>query len=108
MGYLGNIADQVGISDHSMDDTVVLGAVALGAKFVEKHFIDSRKAGGIDSHFSLEPSEFKEMVRKIRILEAACAKIGCIEENVIIPIIYRRSLFFSSHLKAGHPVSIIG
>ena len=47
------------------------------------------------------------MVRKIRILEAACAKIGYIEENVDnINRKYRRSLFFSSHLKAGHRLAL--
>ena len=103
LGYLNDLADEIGISDHSMDDTVVLGAVALGAKFVEKHFTDSRKVGGIDSHFSLEPTEFTEMVRKIRALEAACEEVGYTEENADnTNRKYRRSLFFSSDFKSGH------
>jgi sialic acid synthase SpsE len=105
--FLNGLANEVGISDHSMEDTVVLGAVALGAKFVEKHFIDAREIGGIDSHFSLEPNEFKEMVRKIRILEAACRKVGYLEENSDnINQKYRRSLFFTSSLEPGHILNI--
>lgn len=106
LNYLNDIGDEVGISDHSMDDTVVLGAVALGAKFVEKHFTDTRKAGGIDSHFSLEPQEFSEMVRKIRDLEAACQLDSYSEENSDkANRKYRRSLFFSTDLKSEHEIT---
>jgi sialic acid synthase SpsE len=106
ISYLASIADAVGISDHSIDDTVVLGSVALGAKFVEKHFTDSRSNGGIDSHFSLEPKEFLEMSKKISALEAACKideytdhNLDCINKK------YRRSLFFSTDLKSGHKIT---
>lgn len=105
LNYLKKMADSVGISDHSIDDTVVLGAVALGAKFVEKHFTDSRKKGGIDSHFSLEPREFYNMVRKIQDLEVACEADDYTEENLdAANRKYRRSLFFKSDLINGHEI----
>tara|TARA_Y100000748_G_scaffold136061_1_gene114203 strand:+ start:4452 stop:5471 length:1020 start_codon:yes stop_codon:yes gene_type:complete len=104
--YLSSLADTIGISDHSIDDTVVLGSVALGAKFVEKHFIDSRDSGGIDSHFSLEPNEFLSMANKIRDLEEACAIEDYTEHNLDSGNRkYRRSLFFSSNLKKDHIVT---
>ena len=56
----------VGLSDHSMSKHIPSIAVALGATIIEKHFILDRKMGGIDSHFSLEPSEFKAMVDLVR------------------------------------------
>lgn len=60
-----------GLSDHSMGWAVPSGAVALGAKMVEKHLTLSRADGGPDGAFSMEPQEFKAMVDNIRILEKA-------------------------------------
>lgn len=61
----------VGLSDHSTNPIVPVSAVAVGACMVEKHFILDRKMGGPDAKFSLEPEEFKEMVKMIRDTEAA-------------------------------------
>lgn len=60
-----------GISDHTMGTIVSAGAIPLGAKMVEKHLTLCRKDGGPDSAFSMEPEEFAQMVREIRILEKA-------------------------------------
>lgn len=60
-----------GISDHTMGTIVSAGAIPLGAKMVEKHLTLSRSDKGPDSAFSMEPSEFKQMVDEIRILEKA-------------------------------------
>lgn len=59
----------VGLSDHTTGSIVPQGAVALGASVIEKHFIMDRKLGGPDAAFSLEPSEFKEMVDSVRLME---------------------------------------
>lgn len=61
----------VGHSDHSPDINTGLGAVALGAHIVEKHFTLSRNQPGPDHPVSLEPEELRELVRGIRIVEAA-------------------------------------
>lgn len=61
----------VGISDHTLGSEVTLGAVALGAKVVEKHVTLKRKDGGADAAFSMEIEEFSEMVKQIRNLEKA-------------------------------------
>lgn len=60
-----------GISDHTMGTIVSAGAIPLGAKMVEKHLTLRRSDKGPDSAFSMEPSEFKQMVEEIRILEKA-------------------------------------
>lgn len=60
-----------GISDHTMGTIVSAGAVALGAKMIEKHFTLKRSDGGPDSAFSMEPEEFAKMVSEVRILEKA-------------------------------------
>jgi N-acetylneuraminate synthase/pseudaminic acid synthase len=61
----------VGISDHTMGTIVSAGSVALGVKMVEKHFTLRRADGGPDSAFSMEPEEFAQMVKDIRIMEKA-------------------------------------
>jgi len=60
-----------GISDHTMGTIVSAGAVALGAKMIEKHFTLRRSDGGPDSAFSMEPEEFAKMVSEVRILDKA-------------------------------------
>lgn len=61
----------LGLSDHTPGHATVLGAVALGARAVEKHFTYSRKADGPDHPFSMEPADWREMVERTRELEAA-------------------------------------
>src|SRR5262245_21241439 len=62
----------VGLSDHSTDPlTGPVGAVALGARCIEKHYTLSKKLPGPDHVFALEPDELARMVRGIRDMEAA-------------------------------------
>lgn len=61
----------VGMSDHSSGWEVALGAVALGACVIEKHFTLSRTLPGPDHRASLEPDELREMIGQIRRLESA-------------------------------------
>lgn len=63
-----------GLSDHSFGSEVALGAVALGAKVIEKHVTIKRADGGPDAGFSMEMDEFIDMVRQIRNLEKALGK----------------------------------
>ncbi|MBM3527055.1 MAG: N-acetylneuraminate synthase [Alphaproteobacteria bacterium] len=61
----------VGYSDHSVGDHIAIAAVALGAVMIEKHFTLDRRLPGPDHRASLEPSELKSMIEKIRAVEAA-------------------------------------
>ncbi len=93
---------QVGLSDHSMGIEVPVAAVALGARMIEKHFILSRAAGGPDSAFSLEPSEFQHMVAAVRRAESALGRVFYgpgKRENVSLS--HRRSLFAVRDIAAG-------
>ena len=60
-----------GLSDHTFGDAVATGAVALGARMVEKHLTLRRSDGGPDGAFSMEPEEFARLVKNIRTLEKA-------------------------------------
>jgi pseudaminic acid synthase len=92
----------VGLSDHTMGYAVAVAAVALGACMVEKHFTISRQIKGPDSAFSMEPAEFAEMVRAIRVAEAALGTVkygaGEAEEKSKV---FRRSLYIVTDVKSG-------
>jgi N,N'-diacetyllegionaminate synthase len=64
----------VGYSDHTMGIEVAIAAVALGATILEKHFTLDSSMPGPDQKASLEPTEFKNMVRAIRNIEKALGK----------------------------------
>ena len=52
-----------GLSDHTLDNTTAIAAIAMGASIVEKHFTLDRSGGGPDDSFSLEPAEMAEIGR---------------------------------------------
>lgn len=92
----------VGLSDHTIGETVAITGVALGANMVEKHFILDRKIGGPDSAFSMEPAEFKHMVDSIRQVELAAGHVNYeLSEAVVNSRKYSRSLFVVKDMKAG-------
>jgi sialic acid synthase SpsE len=61
----------VGFSDHTLGTAVPIGAVALGAKIIEKHFVLDVNLPSPDAPNALEPIEFKQMVQGIRAIEQA-------------------------------------
>jgi len=61
----------VGLSDHTMGGAVAVASVALGARMIEKHLTLKRSDGGPDGAFSMEPDEFADMVKQIRMVEKA-------------------------------------
>lgn len=60
----------VGLSDHSLDPVVApVGAVALGATVIEKHYTLDRGLKGPDHFYAVEPDELTRMVEAIRLVE---------------------------------------
>lgn len=95
-----------GISDHTLGITVPVTAVALGACIIEKHFTLSRSLAGLDSAFSLEPQEFKDMVRAVRQAEKAMGKVSYqLTEGEQQSKVFRRSLFVVRDVAAGEVFS---
>jgi N,N'-diacetyllegionaminate synthase len=61
----------VGFSDHTEGIVAAVGAVVLGACFVEKHFTLDKNLEGPDHRFSADPAEMKALVEAIRFVEKA-------------------------------------
>lgn len=93
----------LGLSDHTPGHATVLGAVALGARVIEKHFTDDNNRSGPDHPFSLNPTTWKEMVLRTRELEASLGDgIKRIEENELqSAVVQRRSMHFTKPVARG-------
>lgn len=83
----------VGLSDHTMGIGVAIASVALGARIIEKHFTLSRADGGVDSSFSLEPEELKNLV-----IETERAFLSLGKVNYILSEKEKKSLQFKRSL----------
>lgn len=91
-----------GLSDHTHGSAVACAGVALGARVVEKHLTLSRKDGGPDAAFSMEPQEFKAMAENIRIVEKALGSAAYgLSEKQTKSREHSRSLFIAKDMKAG-------
>ena len=81
---------------------VSVASIALGATVIEKHFTLSRKDGGVDSTFSLEPHELEQLVVDS---ERAWQSLGQVKygptENEKQSMVFRRSIYITCDIKAG-------
>lgn len=97
----------LGLSDHTPGHTTVLGAVALGARVIEKHFTDDNDRQGPDHGFSMDSKAWKEMVDRTRELEAslgtAVKKVEDNEEQTVV--LQRRSIRVTQDLSVGDVIT---
>ena len=59
----------VGLSDHTVTNHACLGAVALGASIVERHFTDSMDRPGPDIICSMDPKACSELIEGAKIIQ---------------------------------------
>ena len=97
---------EVGLSDHTMGVGVAIGAVALGATVIEKHFTLKRADGGVDSSFSMEPDEMALLVKES---ERVWCSLGNISygpnDSEKKSMVFRRSLYITEDMLAGEQLS---
>ena len=93
----------LGLSDHTPGHSTVLGAVALGARVIEKHFTDDYRREGPDHPFSMTPESWREMVDRTRELEDALGSSQkfVAENEQETAVVQRRCLRANQDLKAG-------
>lgn len=93
----------VGFSDHTSGNVASTLAVAAGASMIEKHFTLSRADGGVDSSFSAEPEELRQLIQSAG---AAALALGIPDysrtDAELDSRIFRRSLYFVRDLEKGH------
>ena len=91
------------MSDHTLGHATVLGAVAFGARVIEKHFTDDMMREGPDHKFSMDFNSWKEMVDKTRELEVALGseskKIEDNEKETVV--LQRRAIRAKNDLQVG-------
>lgn len=93
---------KAGLSDHTLGSVAPIVATSLGAVMIEKHFIINREIGGPDSSFSMDESEFTQMVRDVRMAEAAVGKVSYeLTEKQKSGRCFARSLYVAEDMKAG-------
>jgi N-acetylneuraminate synthase len=93
---------EIGLSDHTMGVGVSVAAVAHGASVIEKHFTLARADGGVDSAFSLEPTELSMLVTET---ERAWQGLGHVTygptEAERKSLVFRRSIFIAEDVAEG-------
>ncbi len=95
-----------GLSDHTIGSTVPIVATVLGAKIIEKHFILDRSIGGPDASFSMNESEFTEMVKAVRDTEKAIGNISYdLTEKQQSGKNFSRSIYVVEDIKEGEKIT---
>lgn len=98
---------KIGLSDHTLGIGTAIASVALGAEVIEKHFTLSRAEGGVDSAFSMEPAEMKQLVEECNNAYKALGKITYeLSENEKKSLKFRRSLYVAKNIKKGEKFTL--
>ncbi|WP_456392302.1 pseudaminic acid synthase [Nitratifractor sp.] len=92
----------VGFSDHTTGIVAPVAAVSLGARVIEKHFILDRSIGGPDADFSLDKTEFAQMVQAVRDTEKLLGRVDySMTEKKRASRKFSRSLYVTEDIKEG-------
>lgn len=97
----------LGLSDHTPGHATALGAVALEARIVEKHFTDSNDHEGPDHKFAMNPQSWRDMVDRVRELERALGQgVKRVEDNEKdTVVVQRRSIRTERDIAEGSVLS---
>lgn len=96
--HLRTLAKTVGISDHSPGYLVPVMATAMGAQVIEKHICIDKS--GLDGGFSMVPTEFRDMVYRVRLAKKIIGEVKYGPENDDSYKL-RPSMFYSQDIKSG-------
>lgn len=93
----------LGLSDHTLGHATVLGAVALGARIIEKHFTDDVTREGPDHAFSMDPISWRTMVDRTQELENSLGEgVKRVEDNEKETVVLqRRAIRLTKSLAQG-------
>jgi pseudaminic acid synthase len=95
-------AVKTGLSDHTLGSTVPVVATCFGARVIEKHFILNKDIGGPDAAFSLDETEFAQMIKAVREAEKAIGEVSFqLTEKQKAGKAFSRSLYVAEDIKEG-------
>jgi N-acetylneuraminate synthase len=98
---------EIGLSDHTMGIGASVAAVALGATVIEKHFTLLRADGGVDSTFSLEPEEMRQLVDETL---RAWQSLGTVQYGPtaaeLASLKFRRTLYIARDMAEGEVLTV--
>lgn len=97
----------IGYSDHTTGIEVSVAAVALGAVCIEKHLTLDKNLPGPDQEASIEPEEFKELVRQIRNVEKSLGdgiKKPTVQEKENAKV-FKKSIIVNVDIKIGEQIT---
>lgn len=95
-----------GLSDHTIGSVSAIVAITQGATMIEKHFIIDRGIGGPDAAFSMNEQEFTQMVKDIRMAEAAIGSVSYeLTDKMKSGREFCRSLYVAEDMKAGEVIT---
>lgn len=83
----------IGFSDHSLGDDAVFLSIGAGAVIIEKHFSLDPSREGFDHNISLNASDFKLMVERVKLAERI---MGSSDKSLSKPILEVRKKFLRS------------
>ncbi len=94
----------LGLSDHTAGHATTLGAIALGARVIEKHFTDDNDQDGPDHGFAMNPTSWRDMVdRSYELLVSLGNGVKVVEPNEVqSKLVQRRCLRAATDLNKGH------
>lgn len=93
---------KIGLSDHTLGSTVPVVATCFGARVIEKHFILNKDIGGPDAAFSLDETEFAQMVKAVREAENAIGEVSYqLTEKQKAGKAFSRSLYVAEDINEG-------
>lgn len=92
----------LGLSDHSLSNYPCLGAVAVGASILERHFTDNMSRPGPDIVCSMDPQAMKELMEGSKIIKQARGGVkGPVQEEEVTIAFAYASVVTTQDILAG-------
>ena len=96
----------IGLSDHTKSSHSSLGAVALGASIIEKHFVDKKSRSGPDISSSIDEKELKKLITDCNIIfEQRGGKKNLLKEEQVTRNFAYASVVSIKEIKEGEKLS---
>ena len=102
-----NFSCEIGFSDHTLGIGSAIMSIGFGARLIEKHFTLNKKDKTVDSKFSSDPVEMKNLVdESFKAWKSIGKKSYSFSKHEKKSLKFKRSLYFIKNLKRGDIISL--